>query len=97
VAVELLAAIVVDEVVVAAQEAGDHGTGSLRPVAETLAAEHRGQLHDARSLLRRGVLAAVESDRLVARHGLSMIAGAPPAETPAGPAMFGIRITGYAN
>jgi hypothetical protein len=52
VGVQVLAALVVDGVVVDAQEGCDDGTHRLRMVAEGLPGEHRGQLHHARPVLR---------------------------------------------
>ena len=67
--VEVLAALLVDRVVVGAQQPADHGVGARRPVGERLAGEHGGELHDAHPLGRGAVLSAAESDGLVGRCG----------------------------
>ncbi len=54
---QLLPALLVDAVVVRAQEARDHGVDAARPVAELLSREHRGQLHDAGPVIGVAVLA----------------------------------------
>src|SRR5207302_1707609 len=69
--VHVLAASIVDRVVVRAQERGDHRAHRRRMIAEWLAREHRCELHHASALLRRAVLALAELDRLMGdgRHG----------------------------
>src|SRR5690606_12093923 len=65
VAVEVLTPLVVDAVVVGPQEAADHRARRRGPIGERLAGEHRRQLHHARALARRRVLALPQTDRLV--------------------------------
>ena len=65
-AVEVLAAAVVERVVVRAQHGRDHRADRARVVGERLAGEHRGELHDAGAGVRRGMPAGAEAYRLVA-------------------------------
>jgi hypothetical protein len=66
IAIEVLAAGVVDVVVVAADEGGDHRADRRRPVAERLAGEHRRKLHSAGSVIGPVVASGAQRDCLVA-------------------------------
>jgi hypothetical protein len=66
VGIEVLAAPIVDPIVVGPQERADHRAHRLRAIAERLARQHRGELHHARTVLRRAVLPLAERDRLMA-------------------------------
>jgi len=73
--VELAVLAVGEEVVVAAQEARQHGADGARVVVERLAREHRRELHHARPARWRRVAPLTDLDRLVAgidgHHGTS--------------------------
>ena len=81
--VEVLPPLVVEPVVVRAQERADRGRDRAGAVAERLVREHRRELHDTHPGMARRVAAAGETDGLVRYGGHAhVLPDAPPMSTP---------------